>query len=198
MLALLSAGPLTTSPWGLSGFCLLAVVWLNVACPCPRFSALLATLLLGGLFCFGGGSFPLSGNFFPRPFASSYSGQQFFVILRFTLFAKVLGRGVVVGQAHAVIVLPCFAVIAANHSSLRLFFLFITAADAAYDRVFFVIIDFCPCVGFGAFPFPFALITFLFANVSILRILAFGRSSRAAELIYEEYVVSFTGQQANT
>jgi hypothetical protein len=198
VLALLSICCLASNR-GLSSFCLLAVAWLNVACPGPRFSALLAALPLRSLLCFGCCSFSLSSNFFPGLFASRYSSQQLFVILRFALLAKVFGWGVVVGQTHAVIMLPRFAVVAADHSSLYVFFLFVKTADAAYDRVFFfVIVGFCPSVGFGAFAFSLALGTFLFADVSVFRVLAFGCSSRAAGFVCKEDMVSFIESQANT
>jgi hypothetical protein len=114
------------------------------------------------------------------------------------LFAKVLGRRVVISQAHAVVVLPRFAFVAADHSSLRLFFLFIETADAAYVGVFFVIIGFCLGLGFGAFAFALARSTLLFTDVSVFRVLAFGCPSRAAGFVCKEDVVSFIVPQANT
>src|SRR5947209_15056296 len=98
---------------------------MHIACSSSRFSAFLAALCLRSLLCFSRCSFSLTGNLFPRFFASRYSSQQFFVVLGFALFAKVLGRGVVIRQSHAVVVLPRFAFVAADHSSFRLFFLFI-------------------------------------------------------------------------
>src|SRR5277367_1134423 len=171
---------------------------MHIACSSSRFSAFFTTLFLRSLLCFSRCSFSLSGNLFPRFFTSRYSSQQFFVVLGFALFAKVLGRRVVIRQAHAVVVLPRFAFVAADHSSLRLFFLFIETADAAYVGVFFVIICFCLGLGFGTFAFALARSTFLFTDVSVFRVLAFGCPSGAARFVCKEDVVSFIVPQANT
>lgn len=78
---------------------------------------------------------PLS-RLFPRLLPTRHPLQQELVILRLALLTKVMfgfRSFRIVGQAHAIIVLPRLAVVTADHVSLNVFLLFVLSTDASDD-----------------------------------------------------------------
>jgi hypothetical protein len=108
------------------------------ACICPALTqssfagcSLLALLSLGLLLL--GFLATFLSDLFPRLLASSNLGEQALVVLRPTLFTVVLIWFLPLPecQTHAVVMLPCRALIAADHVTLDIFLLFIFPTDAS-------------------------------------------------------------------